>query len=79
MKKTTRTVEFNENTAEARNTKNSQMSSFLVKHKIVKNAKQASLLLLCIAVVFIVASLFILSETQKKPVREYSPDPASFL
>jgi hypothetical protein len=71
-------VQFEEDTITTK-TSNMGMSNFLIKNKLVKNAQQASLLLLCIAAVLLVATLFILMETEKKPVQEYQPDPETVL
>ncbi len=79
MKNTTRSVKFDEDGKVTQNQKTASMSSFLIKNKIVKNPQQASLLLLCIAIALSLIAFFIFSETQKEPVREYAPDPETFL
>lgn len=77
----TQNVKFEEDksTHKKQNHNNTGMAGFLVKYKIVKNAKHASFVLLCATLTLLLITLFIVSDIQQEKERKIQPDPETVL
>lgn len=73
-------VKFEEATFNTKQIKHkNSMADFLIVHGIVKNNQQAVMMLLVFAIIFFIATIFIVTFTVREKPLPYQPDPDSLL